>query len=143
MFLPLSMAAIGPIPKKDVAAATAFYNLTRQLGGSVGVALLTTLLGARTAFHRNVMVEHLATTDPNVQSRLAILTAGMAAKGADPVSAKQQALTMMDGAAKLQSSVLAFNDTFFVTALVVLVAIPLVFVLGKPTAGAQVDAGAH
>lgn len=143
MFLPLSMAALGPIPKKDVAAATAFYNLTRQLGGSVGVALLTTLLGARTAFHRNVMAEHLTATDPNVQSRLALLTASMSAKGADPVSAKQQALMLLDGSAKLQSSVLAFNDTFFVTALVVFVAIPLVFVLGKPPTGAQIDAGAH
>ena len=46
MFLPLSMATLGPIPKKDISAATGFYNLTRQLGGSIGVALLTTLLDA-------------------------------------------------------------------------------------------------
>jgi DHA2 family multidrug resistance protein len=143
MFLPLSMLSLGSIPKKDVGAATALYNLTRQLGGSVGVALLSTLLGSRTAFHRSVMVEHLSTTDPNVQARLAGMTASMVAKGADPVRAKQQALTMIDGAARLQSSVLAFNDTFFVTALLVFVAIPLVFVLGKPSKGADVAAGAH
>ena len=48
MFLPLNLATLGPIPKKDVSAAAGFFNLTRQLGGSVGVALLTTLLADRT-----------------------------------------------------------------------------------------------
>lgn len=143
MFLPLSIATLASIPKKDVGAATAFYNLTRQLGGSIGVALLTTLLGSRTAFHRSVLVEHLSATDPSVQARVATYTAGMAAKGSDAVLAKQRALTMLDGAARLQSAVLAFNDTFFVTALVVFVAIPLVLVLGKPATGASVAADAH
>jgi DHA2 family multidrug resistance protein len=41
MFLPLNMATLGPIPKKDIAAASGFFNLTRQLGGSIGVALLS------------------------------------------------------------------------------------------------------
>lgn len=50
---------------------------------------------------------------------------------------------MMDGAVRLQSSVLGFNDTFFVTALAVFVSIPLVLLLGKPKAGTKVDAGAH
>jgi MFS transporter, DHA2 family, multidrug resistance protein len=140
MFLPLSMSALGSIPKKDVAAATALFNLTRQLGGSVGVALLTTLLGARTVFHRAVLVEHLAVTDPSVQARVNALAASFAAKGGDPIAAKQRALTAIDGAARLQSSVLAFNDTFYVTAMLVLFAIPLVFVLGKPEARANVEA---
>ncbi|HVH42059.1 MAG TPA: hypothetical protein VM925_06935, partial [Labilithrix sp.] len=141
--VPLSMASLGPVPKEDVGAATAFYNLTRQLGGSVGVALLSTLLGTRATFHRSVLVEHLSSTDPNVQARVAGMTAGFAAKGADLASAKQQALTMLDGATRLQGSVLAFNDTFFVTALLVLASIPLVLLLGKPKAGVKVDAGAH
>ncbi|MBN9160386.1 MAG: MFS transporter [Myxococcales bacterium 68-20] len=143
MFLPLNMAALGPIPKQDIAAASAFYNLTRQLGGSVGVAILSTILGSRTAFHRSVLVEHLVVSDPSVQARVAGMTASFAAKGADAATAKQQAMTILDGSARLQSSVLAFNDTFFVTALLVLVSIPLVLLLGRPSAGAKVEAGAH
>jgi MFS transporter, DHA2 family, multidrug resistance protein len=142
MFLPLSMAALGPIPKKDVAAATAFFNLTRQLGGSVGVALLSTILGTRATFHRSVLVEHLNPTDPSVQARVNALTQSFVAKGADLITAKQRALTMLDGSARLQGSVLAFNDTFFITALLVLVAIPLVFLLKKPET-ASAPAGAH
>jgi MFS transporter, DHA2 family, multidrug resistance protein len=143
MFLPLSMASLAPIPKEEIAAATGFFSLTRQLGGSVGVALLTTLLGTRTTFHRSVLVEHLAVTDPNVQARVAAMTSSFVSKGADVERARQQAMTMVDSSARLQSSVLAFNDTFFVTAMLVLVAIPLVLVLGKPAAGAKVEAGAH
>lgn len=142
MFLPLSMTSLGSIPKKDVAAASAFYNLTRQLGGSVGVALLTTILGARSSFHRGVLVEHLQMTDPNVQARLATLTGAFVAKGADAAQAKARALTILDGGARLQASVLAFNDTFFITAMLVLFSIPLIFVLGKPT-NAKAAADAH
>jgi MFS transporter, DHA2 family, multidrug resistance protein len=142
MFLPLSMAALGSIPKKDIAAASGIYNLTRQLGGSVGVALLTTLLGTRQSFHTAVLSEKLGATDPDVQARLAMLTNGMLAKGADVVTAKQRALTFLDGSMRMQSAVLAFNDTFFVTALLVLCSIPLIFVLGKPPKDAVV-ADAH
>jgi DHA2 family multidrug resistance protein len=143
MFLPLSMAALGSIPKQDVGAATAFYNLMRQLGGSVGVAMLSTLLGSRATFHRIVVVDHLSVTDPNVQARVAGMAAGLVAKGADVTTAKQQGLALLDSAVRLQSSVLAFSDTFFVTAVVVLLAIPLVFVLGKPAKATKVEAGAH
>ncbi len=143
MFLPLNMATLGPIPKEDIAAATGFFSLTRQLGGSIGVALLSTFLGTRGTFHRAVLVEHLSVTDPSVQARVATLTGGMIAKGADPATAKQQALTILDGTARLQSSVLAFNDTYFLTGLLVLVSLPLILLLGKPKAGVKVEAGAH
>src|SRR5262245_49009200 len=57
MFLPLQLAALGPVPASEVAAASGFFNLTRQLGGSIGVAVLTTLLDERYAFHRAVVSE--------------------------------------------------------------------------------------
>ena len=141
MFVPLSMVSLGSIPKKDIAASTALYNLTRQLGGSVGVAALTTILGSRQTFHRSALVEHLSVSDPNVQARVAGMTAAFVAKGQDPVTAKQTALTLLDGSARLQGSVLAFNDTFLLTACLVLFSIPVIFFLGKPQkSAAAVDA---
>jgi MFS transporter, DHA2 family, multidrug resistance protein len=47
MFLPMSMATFGAVPVKDVSKATGIYNLSRQLGGSIGIAVLTTVLAAR------------------------------------------------------------------------------------------------
>lgn len=141
MFLPLSMAALGTIPKAEVAAATSFYNLTRQLGGSIGVAILSTLLGTRNAFHRGVLVEKLAVTDPDVQARLQSFTQGMIAKGADVVTAKQRAYAILDGQTMLQASVLSFNDMFIVTSILIFASIPLAFILRRPGAGVTVDAG--
>ena len=140
MFLPLSMLSLGTLPKSEMAAGTALYNLTRQLGGSIGVALLTTLLGSRTALHRENAVVHLSLTSPEVQARLAALTAGFAQKGADPATAKQRALAVLDGSVRLQASVQAFNDTFFVTGLLIIVTLPLVFLMAKPTQATAVDA---
>ena len=71
MFLPLSLATLGPVPKKDIGGASAFYNLTRQLGGSIGVALLTTLLARRNVWHRTVLVEKLVAGSAVVDERVA------------------------------------------------------------------------
>ncbi len=135
MFLPLSMAALGPIPKKDVAASTAIYNLTRQLGGSIGVALLSTLLDNRQTLHRASVVAHLSITDPAVQARFAMLTSGFIGKGADAAQAQARALTVLDGSARLQGAVMAFNDTFRATAVLIVVTLPLILFLGRPKAG--------
>jgi len=140
MFLPLSMAALGSIPKEDVAAATGLFNLTRQLGGSVGVAILSTLLGTRTTFHRAVLVDHMGVTSPDVQARLSGLTAMFASKGADSITATQRALTMLDGSVRSQAMIMAFNDLFLLTAALIVATVPLILLLGKPPAGARVDA---
>jgi DHA2 family multidrug resistance protein len=136
MFMPLQLAALGPIPKKDVAAASGFFNLTRQLGGSIGVALLTTILEKREAFHRAVLVEKVASTDPRTLERVAAYTQAMLAQGASAVEAKAKALGLLDGIVNLQAAVQSFGDTFWVTSMLVLGALPLVFLLGKPPKGA-------
>jgi DHA2 family multidrug resistance protein len=141
MFLPLSMATLGPIPKKDVAAATGFFSLTRQLGGSVGVALLTTLLAQRQAFHRSVLSEHLSATDPGVLDRVAGLTQTFIGKGFGASDAHARALSLLDGAVSQQAAVLSFGDTFWATAALVLISLPLVLLLGKTNRGAKPDMG--
>jgi MFS transporter, DHA2 family, multidrug resistance protein len=141
MFLPLSMATLGPIPKKDLPAASAFFNLTRQLGGSIGVALLTTLLARRQAFHRNVLVEKLGAIAPDALARLHAYTVAMLGRGYALVEAKAKALALLDGGVNLQSAVLSFGDTFLATAVLIVVSLPLVLVLGKPPTGAKVEVG--
>src|SRR6185437_10715788 len=74
IFLPLNMATLGPIPKEDVGKASGFFSLTRQLGGSTGVALLSVLLDQRQAFHRTVLVEKVATWDPRTLERVGAFT---------------------------------------------------------------------
>jgi DHA2 family multidrug resistance protein len=131
MFLPLSMATLGPIPKQDIASATGFYSLTRQLGGSVGVALLTTLLDRRQVFHRSVLIEHLGAGDPGTLDRVAALTHNFVAKGFGAAEAHARALALLDGAVNQQAAVLSFGDTFWATGALILISLPLVLLLGK------------
>jgi len=141
MFLPLNLAALGPIPRDEVSAASGFFNLTRQLGGSIGVALLTALLSQRQAFHRSVLVEKVVTGDALANERIQALMQRFTGLGYTLDDARQRALSLVDGAVNLQSSVLSFADTFWATGALVLLCLPLVLLLGKPAPGAKVDMG--
>jgi DHA2 family multidrug resistance protein len=140
MFLPLNMATLGDIPKKDIGKATGLFSLTRQLGGSVGVALLSTMLGARITFHRAVMTEHMIPGDPQTMARVGAYTAGFLARGDDLATAKTKAAAALGGAISNQAAVMSFNDSFFATAVLILATLPLVLLLGKGGKG-PVEAG--
>jgi DHA2 family multidrug resistance protein len=137
MFLPLNMATLSPIPKKEISAASGFFSLTRQLGGSIGVALLATLLESRQAFHRVRLVEHVVPWDPKTMERMRLFGAAM--RGTDPVAAQAKALAIMDGSVNMQAAVISFGDTFRATGLLILLTLPLVLLLGK--GGGKVEMG--
>ncbi len=139
IFLPLNMATLGPIPKKDVSAASGFFSLTRQLGGSIGVALLATLLEQRQAFHRVVLVEKVDAWGPKTLERVAALTAGMVSKGFDLKDAHDKAIALLDGSVSMQAAVMSFGDTFWATGALIVLTLPLVLLLGK--GGGKVEMG--
>jgi DHA2 family multidrug resistance protein len=132
MFLPLNLAAIGPVPREDVAKATGFFNLTRQLGGSIGVAALSTLLDRRMAFHRSILASHVVVGSPQTLDRISQLTHAFMSQGATEQLAQTRALAVLQATVTRQASVLSFNDTFYMTATSILCFLPLVFLLGKP-----------
>lgn len=142
MFLPLSLATLGSIPKKDIAAATGFYSLTRQLGGSIGVALLTTLLTRRQAFHRSVLIEKVAASDALSMERLNGLRAMFMGKGSSFEEAQNQALSVLDRIVGGQAMVMSFTDTFIATSVLIASFLPLIFLLGKGQ-GAAPPSDAH
>ena len=127
----LSMATLGPIPKEDIGAASGFFSLTRQLGGSIGVALLTTLLAQRQTYHRAMLAAHVGASDQGVLDRVRLLTAGFVSKGYDATSAHTLAIKLLDGAVSVQAAVMSFGDTFWVTGVLFVCSLPLVLLLGK------------
>jgi DHA2 family multidrug resistance protein len=139
MFLPLNMATLSPIPRNEISAASGFFSLTRQMGGSIGVALLATLLSDRMAFHRAVLVEKLPASAPQTLDRLRMLTAAMVSKGFDMRAAHDKALALLDGSVSLQASVMSFGDTFWAVGALIVCTLPLVFLLGK--GGGKVEMG--
>src|SRR5205823_4279306 len=123
--------SMSPLPKSAMSGASGFLNLTRQLGGSIGIALITTFLDGRNTFHRQVLVEKLTPSSPLVQQRLAQFTGGMIARGSDPVTAARRALAFLDGTVRRQAAVLSFGDTFWVVAVAFIVTLPLLLLLGS------------
>ncbi|MEG3991298.1 DHA2 family efflux MFS transporter permease subunit [Microcoleus sp. S28C3] len=136
MFLPLSLATLGSIPKEDVSAGSGFYNLTRQLGGSIGIAILTSLLARREAFHRAILLAKLTPYDPETTERLSALTGLFQSRGSDAATAQQQALAALSQLVNTQAAVLSYADIFRFVGIVFLCSLPLLLFLGKGGAGA-------
>lgn len=130
MFLPLSLATLGPLPREEVGAGSGFYNLTRQLGGSFGIAVLTVVLDRQQAVHRSQLVQHLTTTNPVLQLRMDSM--GRWLEGVS--GSADQALELLSLQVDRQAALLAYADVFRLVALVFLLAMPLVLLLGKPPA---------
>jgi len=136
MFLPLSLAALGPLPRDEVGAGSGLYNLTRQLGGSFGIALLTLVLDHQRAVHRAHLVESLSITDPRLQQRLLELQLWLSSRSGSGGSVADQALQVLNQQVEGQAALLAYGDVFRMVGMVFLGVIPLVLLLGRPPAGA-------
>jgi DHA2 family multidrug resistance protein len=112
IFLPLTTLSISTIPKARLPNATAAFNLIRNMGGSIGVALTTTLLVRRSQYHQATLVGHVDVWDPETTARLARWTDHFLTHGADAFTAKSRATAMMYRETVAQAQVLAYVDEF-------------------------------
>ena len=142
MFLPLSIATLGSLPRHEVPAASGFYNLTRQLGGSLGVAILTTLLARREAVNRAVLVENITPFRDAAVDRFNQLVAFFQAHGFDSATAQQKALASVDQIVTGQVAVRAFSQLFLLVGVAFIVTLPLLLLLAK-RGNKQVADAAH
>ncbi len=142
MFLPLSLATLGDLPKRDVAAGSGFYNLMRQMGSSIGIALITTALAHRESIHRAVLAEKINASAPETLSRMHLFTGAFSQHTSDPSLAHHQALKAIDGILNSQALLLSFADVFLYVAVAFVITLPLLFLLGKG-GNRQAAAAAH
>lgn len=143
MFLPLSLATLGTLPKDKIAAGSGFYNLTRQLGSSIGIAVITTLVAHRSASHRAMLVENINPYHPEAVSRLDLFGAAFARHSGDVVGAHHQALRALDGIVNGQAALKAYADIFLYVGMAFVISLPLLFFLGKGKKNAAAAAAAH
>ena len=145
MFIPLSLATLGPLPKNEIAAGSGIYSLTRQMGSSIGIALITTMVTRRMAAHRAVLVSHITDYRQPVLDRLHSMTAGFSAMNGDPVAAQHRALGIIDQIVNGQSALIAYSDIFSYVAAAFVVSLPLLLLLGgaKSKAAQEAAAAAH
>jgi MFS transporter, DHA2 family, multidrug resistance protein len=127
IFVPLTNATMADLKVKDLAQGTGMFNLMRQLGGSLGIAVMATLLARFMASEKAVLVEHVGANDPETLSRLSLLARGLVSRGINPMVAQQQALAILDRQVTLQSSMLAFSKIYLYSGLVLICGLPLLF----------------
>ena len=113
VMVPLSTITIGLIAKEQAGSASGLFNMLRNLGGSVGIATLSTILILRENFHSAKIGEGVSIFNIETQSRLDALKMKFVGDGFDPVTAMNKAIGMIDLSVRQQSYVMAFSDCFF------------------------------
>jgi len=143
LFTPLNQIAYGSIDPRIAQQASGLLNLSRQLGGSFGIAALGFFLNSHEAFHRNNLVQYLYNGNPAVQSRLQAMSANLVAHGYSPAMAQQGAIGLLDGTVTRQSLAMSYNDGFLLILLVFAACAPAILILRKPAARPGPPADAH
>jgi DHA2 family multidrug resistance protein len=138
--VPLAVIATVGIEQAQVGSASGLYNLTRNLGGSIGIAFLASFLTLREHFHSNHVVENISLYSHATVERLEALQGYFIGLGADPVLAGERALRVIDATARRESLVLAYNDCFYFMGAAFVVGFVLTYMLKSyrtPTAPAK------
>ena len=141
-FIPLTTMTMSGIKKEDMGNASAIYNLLRNLGGSFGVAFVTTVLARRAQFHQTHLVEHLTPFDNAYQSITGQSSQLLQQKGFPDALSEQGGAGMLYRELLRQASMLSFNDAFYLVSVLMICILPLV-VLMKREKGAATTAGMH
>lgn len=129
MFTPLAAASVSHIAKERMGNATSIFNLMRNLGGSFGIAVMTTLVARRSQVHQNYLGQHISATDPAVQQMLARWTQYFHQQGTDLYTASQRAYFAIYQMVQQQAAMLSFVDAFWTMAALFVVLLPLVLLL--------------
>jgi DHA2 family multidrug resistance protein len=136
LFIPLMALSMSGIAKEKMGNATSIFNLMRNIGGSFGVAIMTTFLSRRSQFHQSRLAEHTTLTSPTAQRMLQSAQAYFRAKGFDQFTAYRKALGALYGMVQRQASMLSFVEAFWVMGVAFLLMLPFLLLLrySKPAA---------
>jgi MFS transporter, DHA2 family, multidrug resistance protein len=136
LFVPINVTAFSFVPKERMNSATGLINLARNIGGSVGISLVTTLQVRLAQMHQNNLVGHLSPLNPHYLDALRGAGAAAFVHGSNPAYAVHQAQGMLYGELVRQSNMLAFIDVFWILGTVCLAMTPLMLFIksapGKP-----------
>ncbi|HBD12113.1 MAG TPA: EmrB/QacA family drug resistance transporter [Porticoccaceae bacterium] len=129
--IPLAVIATVGIEQEQAGSASGLYNLTRNLGGAVGIAFLATMLSLRQQYHSSHIVEHISLYNPFTVERLQSLQSYFSTLGADALQAREQALRAVDAVARREAYVMAYNDTFYFVGAAFLLGAVLTYMIKK------------
>src|SRR5258706_234568 len=142
VFAPLSAVATAGIEAENAGSASVLFNMMRNLGGAVGIALLQTLLTKREQYHSNVLMQSVSLFEQATRARIEKLTQYFMSHGVvDHAEASHRAVVAIGRIVQKQAFILAFGDTFYLLGAALIVALIAALLLKKP--GQLESGGAH
>jgi len=143
IFIPISILSyVGVAPEKNN-QISGISNFIRNLGGSVGISMLTTFLARQSQIHQTTLVAHATAANPQFKSMLSGSAASMAKSGSGPVLAMQQAYNQVMGLIEQQAALLSYVNAFWMVSIIVACLVPLPFLLRKPKPGEATNMAGH
>lgn len=131
LFIPLTTMTMSSVKKEDMGNASSIYNLLRNLGGSFGVAFVTTILARRAQFHQVRLADHLTPFDRNYQIAEQNTLNALQYRGLESGVADQGSLGMIYNKLLREASMMSFNDAFYLLSLFMILILPLIFMMRK------------
>lgn len=129
LFIPITMLSLSTLKGQQIGQGAAFTGMMRQLGGSFGIALITTFMVSQVQVHRTNLVSHLDKNSPAVQTRLTGLQQSFIGKGYTADNALQKAYTVLDYSVSKQAAVLSYMDVFLYLGIMFLICVPIVLIV--------------
>ena len=142
LFVPLTTVSMATIAPERMGYATSLFNLMRNIGGSVGIAVTGTILQRHRQVVGTVLGEHITIYDPTTQGVLSQIRNGLIAAGVDAVTATERSYAMLHGMLLQQASMVSFVTVFRMLGLLFLAMIPLVAIMKRPK-GRSAAVGVH
>jgi DHA2 family multidrug resistance protein len=130
-FIPLTTLTMASIKKEDMGNASAIYNLLRNLGGSFGVAFVTTMLARRAQFHQVHLTEHLTPFDISYQTATQYTSQILQYRGMGSYQAEHGSLAAIYEQLLRQASMLSFNDSFYLVSIIMIGVLPLILLMKR------------
>jgi DHA2 family multidrug resistance protein len=142
IFVPLTTISMQSIPRERMGNATSLFNLMRNLGGSVGIAVTGTLLLRQQQVYVNVLGANVDPYSATTQRAFEAARAAFIARGADLTTATQRAYASLFGTVQQQASMVSFVQLFRLLGVIFLLLLPLILLMKRPKAGGS-SAPAH
>ncbi|HEU5366723.1 MAG TPA: DHA2 family efflux MFS transporter permease subunit [Hanamia sp.] len=144
LFIPITTLALSTLHGQHIGEGAAFTGMMRQLGGSFGVAVITTYIAKENMVHRVNLISHLDVSNPTVQNHINSMQHGFIAKGMTPDIALKSAYQALDFSVTKQAMVLSYMDVFLYIGVLFLICVPFVLLIkGKKGKKADLSAAMH
>ena len=129
LFIPITTLALSTLYGQQIGQGAAFTGMMRQLGGSFGVAVITTFLAQANMTHRVDLISHLNASSATVQNRVTMMQRGFMSKGMTPDVALQSAYKTLDFSVTKQAMVLSYMDVFLYIGILFLICVPFILLI--------------